>query len=160
MEGVTTQAPYRVPRQRCKLCLWSIADATANVLHSADMDLVPKEPNFDDRILKYQDDMGELLSEQARAAQKVNRIPKQNKKQRFIEGLGDAFELVGGVPRLAMWADHNLTEFYKICGKSVPGMIQQMQLNVTGDVKIVTALPPPQNSEEVIDATFEDVQSE
>ena len=31
-----------------------------------------------------------------------------------------AFELIGGVPRLAIWADTNQTEFYKLYGKLIP----------------------------------------
>lgn len=59
-----------------------------------------------------------------------------------MHALAEAFEIVGGVPRLALWADRNPTEFYKILGKQVPALIQNaVQVNATGPVTIVSALP-------------------
>lgn len=33
----------------------------------------------------------------------------------------NAFELIGGVSRLVMWADQNPTEFYKLYARLLPG---------------------------------------
>lgn len=106
-------------------------------------DLVPIEPNFEDRIGEYSDRMSEFLSPQAQFAQTLNKIPKRGRdRERFMAALAEAFEIIGGVPRLALWADRNQTEFYKILGKQVPGLIQNSLLvKTSGPVTIVSAIP-------------------
>lgn len=37
----------------------------------------------------------------------------------------DVFELIGGIPALALWADSNRTEFYRIHGKMLGGELGQ-----------------------------------
>lgn len=127
-------------------------------------ELIPNEPDFADRVLEYSDKMSEFLSEAATGLRGINRVPKKsNQKQRFMEALAEAFEVVGGVPRLALWADRNPTEFYKILGKQVPAMVQNnMQVNANGPVTIVSALPKSHLDEEdekqVVEASFQEVK--
>lgn len=126
-------------------------------------ELIPQEPDFQERVLEYSDQMGEFLSEAAQGCQKINRIPrKADKRQRFMTALAEAFEVVGGVPRLALWADRNPTEFYKILGKQVPALVQNaVQVNANGPVTIVSALPPSfldgEAEKPVIDGDFKEV---
>ncbi len=59
------------------------------------------------------------------ATRKTNSIaiPRNNKDLRraqVVDAFLDAFQLIGGVPRLAIWADENPTEFYRLYGKLVP----------------------------------------
>ncbi len=106
-------------------------------------DLVPAEPDFNDRVVEYQDKMGDFLSPQAQFAQTLNKIPRAARdRERFMAALAEAFEIIGGVPRLALWADKNQTEFYKILSKQVPGLIQNsLMVKTTGPVTIVSAIP-------------------
>lgn len=59
-------------------------------------------------------------------------IGRRNVEQAFLT----AFELIGGTQRLAIWADQNTTEFYKLAARFVP---QEMQHQ--GDVVMRMVLP-------------------
>jgi hypothetical protein len=106
-------------------------------------ELVPSEPEFTEKVLEYQDKMGDFLSDQAKFAQVVNKVPKRGRdRERFMAALAEAFEIIGGVPRLALWADRNQTEFYKILSKQVPGLVQNaLMVKASGPVTIVSAIP-------------------
>lgn len=107
-------------------------------------ELIPKEPDFNDRVLEYSDELTEFLSDQAIVAKRLNRVPKKgSQRERFLQAMAEAFEIVGGVPRLALWADKNYTEFAKILGKQVPGLVQNaVSVKTSGPVTIVSAIPP------------------
>lgn len=107
-------------------------------------EIVPREPDFDDRVLEYSDQLSDLLSDFAKATRSINRIPKKSgQRERFLQAMAEAFEIVGGVPRLALWADKNYGEFAKILGKQVPGLVQNaIAVKTTGNVTIVSAIPP------------------
>lgn len=53
-----------------------------------------------------------------------------------------AFEMIGGTTRLALWADQNPGEFFKIYGKLLPS---SSQVDLTGEQTIVVkhVLNPP-----------------
>lgn len=106
-------------------------------------EIVPSEPNFSDRVLQYSDDLSPFLSDPAKVAGSFNQIPKkQAQKQRVIQALAEAFEIVGGVPRLALWADKNYGEFMKIIGKQIPVLVQNsIGIQANGPVTIVSAIP-------------------
>ena len=38
----------------------------------------------------------------------------------MVQAFQTAFELIGGVPRLALWGNENPNEFYKLYGKLLP----------------------------------------
>lgn len=42
------------------------------------------------------------------------------KRKRVVNAFLDAFELIGGTPRLAIWADENPTEFFRLYAKLMP----------------------------------------
>lgn len=107
-------------------------------------EIVPKEPDFTERVLEYSDALSELMSDQAKVTRVLNRVPKKAaQRERFMQALAEAFEIVGGVPRLALWADKNYGEFAKILGKQVPGLVQNaFAIKSSGPVTIVSAIPP------------------
>lgn len=39
---------------------------------------------------------------------------------KVVESVQNAFELIGGTPRLAIWADENPTDFYRMYSKLLP----------------------------------------
>lgn len=45
---------------------------------------------------------------------------KEFKRQQVIDAFQHSFELIGGIPRLAAWAHHNPTEFFKLYSKLLP----------------------------------------
>ena len=49
----------------------------------------------------------------------IPRNPTFNRKE-VVQSFQSAFELIGGVPRLALWANENPNEFYKLYGKLLP----------------------------------------
>ena len=53
-------------------------------------------------------------------------IPRSGRFSRgdVVNAFASAFELIGGVPRLALWANNNPTEFYKLFGKMLPSATQ------------------------------------
>lgn len=106
-------------------------------------EIVPSEPDFNERILEYSDQLSEILSDAAKATNGMNRVPrKYAQKERFMSAMSEAFEIIGGVPRLALWADRNPTEFYKILSKQIPGLVQSsFSIKANGPVTIVSAIP-------------------
>lgn len=58
-----------------------------------------------------------------------------------------AFQMIGGVPRLALWADHNPGEFYKLYARLLPSQASN-ELESAEEVRIVHALPPPRRVNE------------
>lgn len=107
-------------------------------------EIVPSEPNFSDRVLEYSDQLSPFLSDPAKVGSNFNRIPKkQAQKQRLIQAMAETFEIVGGVPRLALWADKNYGEFMKLVGKQIPVLVQNsIGIQANGPVTIVSAIPP------------------
>lgn len=51
-------------------------------------------------------------------------LPKVFKSARAAEAFQHAFELIGGVPRLALWADRNPDKFYPLLARMIPQTIQ------------------------------------
>jgi hypothetical protein len=50
--------------------------------------------------------------------------------------------MIGGIPRLALWADHNPGDFYKLYSRLLPSAASD-ELNGVTQLEIVHALPPP-----------------
>lgn len=48
-------------------------------------------------------------------------IPRVVGRKRVEKAFLTAFELIGGVPRLVLWADQNPTEFFKLYGRMIGG---------------------------------------
>lgn len=70
-------------------------------------------------------------------------IPRNTKVTRaeIVSAFHRAFEMIGGVPRFALWADANPTEFYKLYSRMLPATTTK---DMDGEVEIVVkhVLPP------------------
>lgn len=55
------------------------------------------------------------------------------------EAFQDAFELVGGVPRLALWAHAEQTEFYRLYSKLLPS---EQKIQFDGKIEVIAAVRP------------------
>ena len=47
-------------------------------------------------------------------------------RKRVVRAFTDCFEMIGGVPRLALWANENPGDFYKLYGKLLPSQTAAM----------------------------------
>lgn len=123
------------------------------MLRSRAMDFLPKEQIWDPEL--YSEQMAGVLSDVARKCSGVIQAPRRKfDRDRFLAAMAEAFEVIGGVPRLALWADQNPTEFYKLMGKTIP---QASLLDIQGkmQMQILPALPPSALDDEPIDVTPE-----
>lgn len=65
------------------------------------------------------------------------------------------FEQIGGLPRMAVWADQNPTDFYT---KLFPKMISRsQQVDISGTLTIDDAINRLESQGDVIDADFEEM---
>lgn len=95
------------------------------------MDRAPdetREPSF--RLFRDGTSLEEI-------AFKRTKLSKERTK--VADAFQDAFELVGGVPRLALYADENYSEFARLYARMIP---RDVDLNVSGNINIIPALPP------------------
>ena len=71
------------------------------------------------------------------------RIPKNPNFSRkdVVNAFQSAFELVGGVPRLAIWADSNYTEFTKLYARLLPSQ-SNSALGEANVLRIEMAISP------------------
>jgi hypothetical protein len=117
------------------------------------MESLPSEPNFDDEL--YSAQMDSVLSDVARTCKTVVQAPRRKfERDKFLNAMNEAFELIGGVPRLALWADRNETEFYRLYAKTIP---QASLLDIQGkmQMQILPALAPSALDQDIIDVTPE-----
>lgn len=71
------------------------------------------------------------------------RVPKNkefNRKQ-VVEAFSTAFELIGGVPRLALWAHSNPDDFYKLYARLLPSQASSA-LGESNEMVVKHVLPP------------------
>jgi hypothetical protein len=68
----------------------------------------------------------DTLSEDAQALMLYVAAPRHRKATRdsIVEQFNETFQLIGGVPRLALWADKNPTAFYSLYSKLIPAAIK------------------------------------
>ena len=87
-------------------------------------------------------------------------LPPVLKDSKAAKAFQQAFDMIGGVPRLALWADQNPTKFYTLYSKLVPATAEinnKTELKVTiawaspdrlsyqnGPVEDVTPIPNPE----------------
>lgn len=76
-----------------------------------------------------------------RATLKVPRT-SEFKREEVINAFRHSFELIGGVPRLAAWAHHNPTEFYKLYGKLLPSQSIHDFGGTDGVLRIIHSIAP------------------
>lgn len=82
------------------------------------------------------------LSTLAESGNGVSRIsvPRELKRARVVNAFQDAFELIGGVPRLAHWADQHPTDFFKLYARLLPVEASQ-RVTHDGGVRVLHVLP-------------------
>lgn len=72
--------------------------------------------------------------------------------RRSANAVSDAFDLMGGVRRLVVWADENPTDFYtKIWNRTIQ---TNQQVEHSGEITIKTAIPRTP-----LDGEYEDVST-
>ena len=79
-----------------------------------------------------------------------SKLPKPLRGQRAADAFQNAFELIGGVPRLALWADKNPTAFFSLYSKLIPATVKAQV-----DTTITVVAPWMSNSR----LSYKDVQT-
>lgn len=117
---------------------------------------IPEDPAHQQFISKDEYlSMEETFQSLAESGKNLTRLPKKKfDRDKVVLAFQEAFELVGGVPRLAMYAHNNYGEFLKIYGKLLPAAnllehTGQMEITITptlprsklDDIPPVKALP-------------------
>lgn len=84
------------------------------------------------------------LSPEGEKARRANRArnrqvkPLKFRKEKFLEGVAEAFEELGGTARLVQWGDQHYGDFItKVVGKTLPQAIQHMSVHASGPVQII-----------------------
>lgn len=52
------------------------------------------------------------------------KLPSELKGKRAADAFQQAFDMIGGVPRLALWADKNETAFFALYSKLIPSSVK------------------------------------
>lgn len=115
----------------------------------------------------------EEYEEQQKLEQELNQIaavPKTNGALKFtrstkvtrqdvVTAFTNAFQMIGGVDRLALWADQNPSEFYKLFGKLMPPAASDI-LDGTREFIVRHVLPEPniQTGPKPIDGEYEEIK--
>lgn len=70
------------------------------------------------------------------------RIPRNSdfSRKEVVTAFNSAFELMGGIPRLALWAHENQTDFFKLYARLLPSQASQA-LGETNELVIKHVLP-------------------
>jgi hypothetical protein len=82
------------------------------------------------------------LSEMAESGNGVTRLslPREVKREKVVNAFHEAFELIGGVPRLAHWADQSPSAFFKLYARLLPTQANN-QLEHSGEIRVRHILP-------------------
>ena len=99
-------------------------------------------PPAEEQALIIREPWEDTLTDLANQPGKTVRVPRNPdvKRKQVVNAFQDAFELIGGTPRLAIWANDNPGEFYKLFSKLAPRQIEQESKH-EGGVTIRHVLP-------------------
>lgn len=118
------------------------------------MDLVPldtQEPMEDN---SYLSDRAIFARHQAIE----RRLKRKSKRETLTEQLEACYELIGGVPRQALWADENPGEFYALLARA---KLAQQAKKVDHTIQVIEpAIPRTALDGDAIDTTFTEVDGE
>lgn len=113
------------------------------MVHSTPMNAVVKfvdevtpEPELEERELPP------LVWDSPELSQRYNELKLPRRKvdrEKVAAQFADVFELIGGVPRMALWAHNNPDEYYKLYARLLP---QQMQSKMEGKLELVCSVKP------------------
>ena len=77
------------------------------------------EPQYEDLPVEDWDQTMQKIASQELSTLRVPRNTQVSRKA-VINAFVNAFELIGGVPRLALWAHSNPRDFYKLYARLLP----------------------------------------
>ena len=112
--------------------------------------VIPLRPDDDEDLPSIADILPEsALSEQSKmlveyASRKGGRLPKSLTKGNIKDNFDKCFEMIGGLPRLAIWADQNPSLFYAHYGKLLPAQFKVEQSLPQVDMSDPTTIPTAQ----------------
>jgi hypothetical protein len=102
-------------------------------------------------------ELDQYLSDIAKGTRGFNKpAGKGSHKQRFLQATNEVFDLIGGVPRYALWADQNPDKFYSLFAKTIPAAVAQT-LVATGPVTIVSPIGRSKLDDDPVDGEFQEV---
>jgi hypothetical protein len=89
----------------------------------------------------YEAEMHQTLSALSESTKNL-RIPASGElsRKRVVQAFLDAFECIGGLPRLAVWANENPSEFYKLYARLLPSQASQA-LGEENVMRVIHVLP-------------------
>ncbi len=67
-------------------------------------------------------------------------VPRELHRKQVVNAFMDAFEMIGGVPRLSHWADQHPSAFYKLYARLLPTTAQS-QIEHSGELLIRHVIP-------------------
>ena len=79
------------------------------------------------------------MAVQGNGVTRVN-VPRELHRKQVVNAFVDAFEMIGGVPRLSHWADQHPSAFYKLYARLLP-TTAQTQLEHSGEILIKHVIP-------------------
>ncbi len=79
------------------------------------------------------------MATQGNGVTKIN-VPREIHRKQVVNAFMDAFEMIGGVPRLSHWADQHPSAFYKLYARLLPTTAQS-QIEHSGDIRILHVIP-------------------
>ncbi len=112
-------------------CIMDDMDERANIV-----EFIPAE-EYTEELRQ----MGETLSALSENSRQNVVIPRVLGRKRVTQAFMEAFEVVGGVNRLAYWAHENYGEFIKLHAKLLPGSSQKL-IDDTEERVIKHVIPP------------------
>lgn len=115
-----------------------VATAEPVFLTEEEFNNLPESESVQDlAVTDWNDTMALLATPNTRIA-----IPKNKDFTRkdVVTAFSNAFELIGGVPRLALWAHNNETDFYKLYSRLLPSQASSA-LGETNELVIKHVLP-------------------
>lgn len=83
-------------------------------------------------------------------------LPPVLKDSKAAKAFQQAFDMIGGVPRLALWADQNPTKFYTLYSKLVPSTAET---NIKADINVSIKYSNPNFNRGPQDEDITDVDS-
>ncbi len=106
------------------------------------------EGTISDKVIKDEEPYSETaevckeLSGIARSGNGLSHIsvPREIKRSRVVNAFQDAFELIGGIARLAHWGDQHPTDFYKLYGRLLPAEAGRKAQDVE-EQRVIHVLP-------------------
>lgn len=102
-------------------------------------------------------ELDQYLSEIAKGVRGFNKpVAKGSHKQRFLLATNEVFDLIGGVPRYAIWADQNQDKFYALFAKTIPAAVAQTVV-ATGPVTIISPIGRSALDDDIIEGVSQEV---